>query len=70
MLSFQSKVREAQHEQRPRTQQLKDLLEEGMSLDVDVTEMTSLREFVKQAQWLDDVEAMLEGRVCCITCLL
>lgn len=61
VLDFQSKVRDAQREERPRSQPLKDLLEEGMSLDVDVTEMTSLRELVKQAQWLDDVEAVLEG---------
>ena len=61
VLDFQTKVRSALSDDRPRTQPLQELLDEGMSLDVDVTEMTSLRELVKQAQWLDDVEAMLEG---------
>ena len=61
VLDFQTKVRSALSDDRPRTQPLQELLDEGMSLDVDVTEMASLRELVKQAQWLDDVEAMLEG---------
>jgi len=59
VLEFQKQANEALQEEMPDSQKLIDLVEFGITLDVDLPEIPRLKQVLLQAKWLDEVRETL-----------
>ena len=59
VLDFQTDAQDALTEETPNSSRLEQLMDSGITLDVELPELPKLKQVLQQARWLDEVRAAL-----------
>ena len=59
VIAFQEDAQDALNEETPNSSRLDQLMEFGITLDVELPELPKLKQVLQQARWLDEVRAAL-----------